>query len=159
MFSSLSIFNLILRWKWILHYYNSFFWHLVHLMAHPRADLWWWLTRSCHGHKLLFRQPYLLWGVKGGPWITLRGPTLSKHWLLSDDRTSKRVRVCFQELAWAASMSVKQMCWAQDNKGGILTRSPFQLKFKYIKRVCMKIFTIGGYMTSRHMLQVQNVTW
>lgn len=70
-----------------------------HLMAHPRADLWWWLTRSCPGHKLLFRQPYLLWGVKGEPWITLKGPTLSKHLLLSDDKSTKGVR--FQELAWA----------------------------------------------------------
>lgn len=61
-----------------------------HLMAHPRADLWCCLTRPCPGRKRLFRQPYLLWGVKGEAWITLRGPTLSKHWLLSDDRESKR---------------------------------------------------------------------
>lgn len=47
-------------------------------MAHPAVDLWWWLTRPCPGHKLLFRQPYLLWGVNGDPWIMLRGASTIK---------------------------------------------------------------------------------
>lgn len=62
-----------------------------HLMTHPKLDLWWWLTRPCPGHKLLFRQPYLAWGVKGEQWITLRGLIQSKRWPLSDDRTSSGV--------------------------------------------------------------------
>ena len=62
-----------------------------HLMTHLKLDLWWWLTRPCPGHKLLFRQPYLAWGVKGEQWITLRGLTQSKRWPLSDDTTSSRV--------------------------------------------------------------------
>lgn len=62
-----------------------------HLMTHPKLDLWWWLTRPCPGHKLLFRQAYLAWGVKGEQWITLSGLTQSKRWPLSDDRTSNGV--------------------------------------------------------------------
>lgn len=62
-----------------------------HLMTHPKLDLWWCLTRPCPGHKLLFRQPYLAWGVKGEQWITLRGLIQSKRWPLSDDRTSRGV--------------------------------------------------------------------
>lgn len=47
-------------------------------ITHPKLDLWWWLTRPCPGHKLLFRQPYLVWGVKGEQWITLRGANTIK---------------------------------------------------------------------------------
>lgn len=57
-------------------------------------------TRPCPGHKPLFRQPYLVWGVKREQRITLGGPTQSKRWALSDDRTSSGVisgsRSCFK---------------------------------------------------------------
>lgn len=92
-------------------------------MAHPGVDLWWWLTRPCPGHKLLFRQPYLLWGVKGEPWITLRGPTLSKHWLLSDDRASWRGQVLFPGAGLSCSPhhSSVQRRFRGDTPGGFPT--------------------------------------
>lgn len=85
-------------------YHNSFFQHLVHTStAHPREDLWWWLTRPCPGHKLLFGQPYLLWGVKGEPWITWRGAPLSKHSLLSDDSIAHRGHAVLRGLTTATT--------------------------------------------------------
>lgn len=67
-----------------------------HLMTQTRSLR----TRPCPGHKPLFRQPYLVWGVKREQWITLGGPTQSKRWALSDDRASSGVisgsRSCFK---------------------------------------------------------------
>lgn len=32
----------------------------LHLLTHPKVDLWWWLTRPCPGRKLLFGQPFFM---------------------------------------------------------------------------------------------------
>lgn len=121
-----------------------------HLMAQPRVDLWWRLTRSCPGRKQLFRQPYLLWGVKGDPWIMLRGQALSKHWLLSDDTSSSGVRFCLQELRFSVPtprMTVKQrwgdvMITELNSEVKCLVISQYHLKiFKYANRTEVKIQT------------------
>lgn len=71
-------------------------------------------TRPCPGHKPLFRQPYLVWGVKREQWITLGGPTQSKHWALSDYRTSSGVI--------SGSRSCLKMCIKRPAEHMILTR-------------------------------------
>lgn len=77
-------------------------------MAHPRVDLWWWLTRPCPGHKLLFRQPYLLWGVKGDHGSRWEGQHYQNIGSYQMTEVAGGVRFCFQEPAWAALLITHQ---------------------------------------------------